>query len=45
MLDLDRLSSLVDGELDAEGAGLGCQDWRDDPAARPAWHATTSSAT
>ena len=38
MLDLDRLSSLGAGELDAEGAGLGCQDWRDDPAARTAWH-------
>ncbi len=37
-LDLDRLSSLVDGELDAEGAALGCQDWRDDPSARTAWH-------
>lgn len=38
LLDLDRLSSLVDGELDAEDAALGCQAWRDDPAARVAWH-------
>lgn len=37
-LDLDRLSSLVDGELDADAVALGCRDWCEQPAARAAWH-------
>lgn len=37
-VDLGRLSSLVDGELEADAAALGCLDWRDDRSARVAWH-------
>lgn len=38
VVDLSRLSLLVDGELEADAAALGCLDWREDPLARAAWH-------
>ncbi len=36
---LERLSALVDGELDEGTAGQACADWRDDAESRSAWHA------
>ena len=35
----ERLSALVDGELDDHGVGHACAAWRDDVAARSSWHA------
>ena len=37
-VDLDRISSLVDGELDAGDVARGCLDWRESAHARAAWH-------
>lgn len=36
---LERLSALVDGELDADGAAQACGHWRDSGEARASWHA------
>jgi len=36
---LERLSALVDGELDAEAAAQACGDWRERGEARAGWHA------
>ncbi len=36
---LERLSALVDGELDADAAAQACGDWRERGAARATWHA------
>jgi sigma-E factor negative regulatory protein RseA len=36
---LERLSSLVDGELDDDAAARACGDWRESGAARSSWHA------
>ena len=36
---LERLSALVDGELDAEAAAQACGDWRERGEARSSWHA------
>jgi sigma-E factor negative regulatory protein RseA len=36
---LVRLSALVDGELDADEAGIACKDWRDSAESRSSWHA------
>ena len=35
----ERLSSLTDGELDAQGTAAACADWRDAELARSQWHA------
>lgn len=35
---LQRLSSLVDGEIAAEGAGSCCADWKTEASTRKAWH-------
>jgi sigma-E factor negative regulatory protein RseA len=35
----ERLSALVDGELDSDGVTQACVGWRDDAALRAAWHA------
>lgn len=37
-VDLDRISSLVDGELAEADVARGCLDWRDSAEARAAWH-------
>jgi sigma-E factor negative regulatory protein RseA len=34
----ERLSALVDGELDHDDADRACDSWRDDAAARRTWH-------
>lgn len=34
----ERLSALVDGELDRNDADRACDSWRDDAAARGSWH-------
>ena len=36
---MERLSALVDGELDDHSVGYACAAWRDDVAARSSWHA------
>jgi len=36
---LERLSALVDGELDADGTAQVCGHWRESGEARTAWHA------
>ncbi|NUZ06968.1 sigma-E factor negative regulatory protein [Piscinibacter koreensis] len=36
---MERLSALVDGELDLIGADQACSSWRDDASARSTWHA------
>jgi len=36
---LERLSALVDGELDGDAAAQACSHWRDSDAARSSWHA------
>lgn len=36
---LERLSALVDGELDGEAATQACVHWRESAASRAAWHA------
>ena len=35
---LERLSALVDGELDDASTTLACRQWRDDPSSRASWH-------
>lgn len=35
---LENLSAMADGEVDAAAAARACAAWRDDPAARQAWH-------
>jgi len=35
----ERLSALVDGELDAAAMALACGDWREDGESRATWHA------
>ena len=35
----ERLSALVDGELEGDAAGAVCVEWRDRPDSRAAWHA------
>ena len=35
----ERLSALVDGELDAQAAAQACGDWRERSDARASWHA------
>lgn len=37
-VDLDRISSLVDGELAEGDVARGCLDWRDSAEARAAWY-------
>jgi sigma-E factor negative regulatory protein RseA len=39
MVSRERLSALVDGELDGDEVGRACAHWRDDGAARSTWHA------
>ena len=34
----ERLSALVDGELDAADAAAACADWKQDAAMRASWH-------
>ena len=36
---LERLSALVDGELDGDAAAQACGDWREHGEARASWHA------
>ena len=36
---LERLSSLVDGELDSTAVGQACAQWRESDSARRSWHA------
>ncbi|HEY4065655.1 MAG TPA: sigma-E factor negative regulatory protein, partial [Burkholderiaceae bacterium] len=36
---LERLSALVDGELDGRAAAQACADWRESGEARSSWHA------
>ena len=36
---LERLSALIDGELDGSGVAQACAHWRDDAASRESWHA------
>ena len=36
---LERLSALVDGELDGDAATLACVHWRESVASRASWHA------
>lgn len=35
----ERLSALIDGELDAQAVAQACAQWRDSTEARTAWHA------
>jgi sigma-E factor negative regulatory protein RseA len=37
--ELEALSAMVDGELDADGLAKVCARWRDDGALRETWHA------
>ncbi len=37
-LALERLSALVDGEVDGDAVALACAHWRDDPSLRGSWH-------
>lgn len=36
---LERLSALIDGELDGSSVAQACAHWRDDAASRESWHA------
>ena len=36
---LERLSALVDGEIDGDAAAQACGDWRENGEARASWHA------
>ena len=38
VVGLERLSALVDGELDDASAAIACRHWRDDPSLRASWH-------
>lgn len=38
-LALERLSALVDGELEPTAVGQACAHWREDAASRSTWHA------
>jgi len=38
-LALERLSALVDGELDGDATAQACGDWRENGEARASWHA------
>lgn len=35
----EKLSALIDGELDRPAVALACEAWREDPEARASWHA------
>lgn len=39
ILALERLSALVDGELEPTAVGQACAHWREDAASRSTWHA------
>lgn len=37
--ELERLSALVDGELEGDAVARVCSHWRDNPGSRSSWHA------